>query len=134
DVADIGQEGPVRPDHDHPAPPDLLPVRIQQVRDPVQPDGRLPGTGRALHANRLVGAGADDVILVRLDGRDDVPHGTGPRPLDLIDEDLARPGSRAMVRTVRAASPGPAGCASGEELILVSGQLTAGEPEAPAQR
>ena len=134
DVADVGQEGPVRPDHDHPAPPDLLPVRVQQVRDPVQPDGGLPGAGRALHADRLVGAGADDVVLVGLDGRDDVPHRPRPRPLDLVDEDLARPGSGSMDRTVRAASPGPAACLAGEELILVGGQLAAGEPEAPAQR
>ena len=134
DVADVGQEGPVRPDHDHPAPPDLFLVRVQQVRDPVQSDGGLPGARRALHADRLVGAGADDVILVRLDGRDDVPHGPRPRPLDLLDEDLARPGSGSMDRTVRAASPGPAACASGEELIFVGSQLAAGEPEAPAQR
>ena len=73
-------------------------------------------------------------ILVGLDGGDDIPHGARARPLDLVDEDLARPGSRTMVRTIRAACPGPARGRCPEELILVGGQLAAGEPETPAQR
>src|SRR5207244_472944 len=80
DVADVRQEGPVGPDHNHPAPPYLLPVRVQQVRDAVQPDGGLPGAGRALHADRLRGIGPDDIVLVGLDGCHDVPHGPRPRP------------------------------------------------------
>ncbi len=128
DVADVGEEGAVRPDHDHPAPPDLLPVRVQQVGDPVQADGGLPGAGRALHTYRLVGAGPDDIVLVGLDGRDDVPHGSGPRPLDLLDQDPARPGPLFLARTGLVIRPGR------EQLVLVGGQLAAGEPEAPPQR
>ncbi|MGH3179222.1 MAG: hypothetical protein ACRDPF_35760 [Streptosporangiaceae bacterium] len=126
DVADVGEEGLVRPDHDHAAPPDLLAVRVQQVRDPVQPDRGLPGAGCALHADGLRCVGAHDIVLVGLDGRDDVPHGPRPRPLDLVDQDPARPGGRDGGRTVRGAVLGP-----GEQLVLVGGQLAAGEPEAP---
>ena len=59
-VADVGEEGLVRPDHDHAAPPDLLAVRVEQVRDPVQPDRGLAGAGRALHADGLRRVGAHD--------------------------------------------------------------------------
>ena len=128
-VADVREEGLVRPDHDHAAPPDLLAVRVQQVRDPVQPDRGLPGAGRALHADGLRRVGAHDIVLVGLDGRDDVPHGSRPRPLDLVDQDPARPGGRDRGRTGRAAALGPT-----EELVLVGGQLAACEPEAPPPR
>ena len=102
----------------------------------MQPDGGLAGAGRALHADRLRRLGPHDVILVGLDGRDDVPHGSRPRPLDLVDQDPARRG-----RSFPPNGPGrpprsrrPRRGRRREQLVLVGGQLAAGEPEAPAQR
>jgi len=96
-----------------------LPVRVEQVGDPVQPDRGLAGPRRALHADGLVRAGPDDVVLVRLDGGDDVAHRPRPRPLDLLEHDAADP---ARGR----------GAWAGEVLVLVRGKLAAVEAEPPA--
>ena len=81
----------------------------------MQADRGLAGARRALYAHGRVGVGANDVVLVGLDGRHDVAHGAGPGPLDLLQHDpagLAGSGRRAA-----------------ELLVLVGGQAPAGEPE-----
>ena len=83
DVPDVGEEGEVGSDDDDAAPRHLLLVRVQQEGDPVQPHGGLPRARRALHADGGAGVGAHDVVLLRLDRGHDVPHGAGPRPLNL---------------------------------------------------
>ena len=95
-AADVGEETAVRPHHEDPAPAHPLPVRVQQVGDPVQADSGLAGAGRALHAYSLVGVSPDDVVLVGLDRGHDVAHGTGSRPLDLLDQDPADLGGRVI--------------------------------------
>jgi hypothetical protein len=55
----------------------------------VQADGGLAGAGRTLDADRLVGAGPDDLVLLGLDGRDDVAHRPDAGALDLLGEDPA---------------------------------------------
>ncbi len=52
-------------------------MRIQQVRSTVQRNGRLAGTGTALHNQHAGDFGTDDAVLLRLDGGDDVGHATG---------------------------------------------------------
>jgi hypothetical protein len=84
-VSDVGQEGRVRPDDHHAAARDQFLVRVQQVGDAVQADGGLPGAGRALHAHGARRVRPHDVVLLGLDGGDDVAHRTGARPLDLRD-------------------------------------------------
>ena len=123
-VADIGQEGAVRPDDQDPAPGHPRRVGVQQVGDPVQADRGLPGAGGALHAQRAVRASPDDVVLVRRDGGHDVAHRPGPRPLDLLDEDAADRARRARGRRARVA---------GEHLVLVRGELATRKAEPPAQ-
>jgi hypothetical protein len=100
-------------------------VGVEQVGHPVQPNRGLPGSWRALHTEALVGTGADDVVLVRLDGRHDVAHGARPRPFDLLDEDAAD-------RRARAGAGGLAG--PGELLVFIGGELSPGEPEPPPPR
>lgn len=51
------------------------PVLVEQVRGPVQGHGGLAGAGTALHIGDGGGGSADDEVLLRLDGGDDVPHG-----------------------------------------------------------
>ena len=86
-VADVAQEAGVGADHQHALAGQLLAVREQQVRRPVQADRRLARTRRTLHADRLRQVGADDHVLLGLDGGDDVAHRPHARALDLLLED-----------------------------------------------
>ncbi|HEX7168076.1 MAG TPA: hypothetical protein VF230_13950 [Acidimicrobiales bacterium] len=83
---DVAEEDLVRPDHQDTLRLERLAVGVEQVRDPVQGNGRLPGAGAALHDEGLVERRADDFVLRALDGRDDVAHPTGPLPLDGAEE------------------------------------------------
>jgi hypothetical protein len=87
--ADVVEEGPVRPDDEHARPQQPVPERIQQPGGPVQADRGLAGTRGSLHAYRCPRVSSHDLVLLRLDGRDDVAHRPDARPLDLVDEDLA---------------------------------------------
>src|SRR5262249_25906458 len=62
--------------------------------------------------------GADDVVLVGLDGTPGVALGARPRPLALLQHDPAGPPHH--------------GCRAAELLVLVGGQLPAREPEPAA--
>ena len=52
-------------------------VGVQQVRGTVQRDGGLAGAGAALDDEHAVVVGADDPVLLGLDGLDDVAHPAG---------------------------------------------------------
>jgi hypothetical protein len=75
----------------------------------VQADRGLPGAGRTLDAHGLAQPGADDLVLVGLDGRDDVAHRAGARALDLLGEEPALLEVAALV----------------EPLVFVGGQVAA---------
>ena len=55
----------------------------------MEPDGGLAGAGPALHRQELVEGGADDLVLLRLDGGDDVEHLAGAGPLELGQQRVA---------------------------------------------
>ncbi len=118
DLLDVVQEGTVRPDDERAGAGEAVPVRVEQVRDPVQADGGLAGAGAALHADGTGQAGSDDLVLLGLDRGDDVPHRAHARALDLLLEQLADRGRLAGF---------------GQVLVLVRRQLAAGVPEAAAQ-
>ncbi len=63
-------------------------MRVEQVRRAVQPDRGLAGARRPLDTDGLMELGAHDHVLLRLDGGDDVPHGSDARTFDLALEDL----------------------------------------------
>ena len=69
---DIAQEHAVRPDDQHALLGERKPVRIEKVCRAVQRDHRLAGTGAALHDEHALVRGANDDVLFRLDGGDDV--------------------------------------------------------------
>lgn len=61
-----------------------------EPRGAVEPDSGLAGARCPLHADRRLGVGADDRVLLRLDGRDDVSHRADPGPLRLGCQDRTR--------------------------------------------
>ncbi len=115
-LLDVAEERTVGAHDEDAGPGQSAAVRVEQVGRAVQPDGGLPGTRRALHADRLVEWGPHDVVLVGLDGGDDVAHRAAAGALDLLPQELPR-----LVR-------GPRGI-PGQGLVLVPGQLAAGEAE-----
>ncbi len=93
---------------------------VEQVCGAVQADGGLAGAGGALHAHGVGEGGADEVVLLGLDGRGDVPHGPDAGPLDLAGHDVAG-----------------AGFAPAQVLVLQAGEVggvapAAGRPAEPA--
>ena len=121
-LGDVVQEGGVRPDDQHARAAQPLRERVQQVGGPVQADRGLAGSGRPLDAQRRVEIGADEVVLVGLDGGDDVAHRADAGALDLVPQDLrVEPESLAPV----------------EVLVFERGQLagarTGAEPEPAPQ-
>ena len=61
-------------------------MRIQQVGDAVQCDRSLAGAWAALDDQEAFVGGADDAVLLRLDGGDDVAHAAVARGAHRGDE------------------------------------------------
>jgi hypothetical protein len=118
-LRDVREERPVGPHDEHAAAPQPVTVGVEQVRGAVQADGGLAGPWRALNADRLDDVGAHDLVLLRLDGRDDVAHRSGARTLDLGLQDAA---AQVVLRRVD------------EMLVLVRGEGAGLEAEPAAQR
>jgi hypothetical protein len=76
-LLDVAQERRVGADDEHHAPGETLALGVEQVGGPVQRDGGLAGAGAALDDEDAAVRGADDLVLFRLDGRDDVRHSPG---------------------------------------------------------
>jgi hypothetical protein len=94
-------------------------VQVEQVCRAVQADRGLAGPGCALHADRAFQVGPHQLVLVRLDGGDDVAHRSDPRALDLVDQDPA--GGAEFLAPVQV-------------LVLEAGQHPARVPEPPPHR
>ena len=74
---------------------------VEQEGGPVESDRRLAGSRPTLHGQELVEGGADDLVLLGLDGGDDVEHLARAGPLELGQQGVA------------AAEPGGAGVVAG---------------------
>src|SRR4029077_4336877 len=118
-LLDVLEELPVRPDYQRAAAFEPVAVRVKQERDTVQADGGLTGPGRALYAHGFAEVGPDQLVLLGLDGGDDVAHRPDARPLDLGGQDAAL-GAQLL--------------AAVQVLVLEAGQLTLDEPEPPPHR
>ncbi len=72
---------------------------VEQERGTVESDGRLPRARSALHGEQLGERGPDDLVLLRLDGGDDVEHLAGACTLELRQQCVAapQPGRRRVV-------------------------------------
>ena len=53
------------------------PVRVQQVGGAMERHGRLAGAGAALHHHGAIHVGADDAVLLGLNGGHDIGHLAG---------------------------------------------------------
>ena len=82
DLGDVAQEGAARAEHQDPVTAQAG-VVVEEEGRTVEPDRGLPRTGATLHGEQLVEGGTDDLVLLGLDGRDDVEHLAGAGPLEL---------------------------------------------------
>src|SRR5882762_3440132 len=64
-------------------------VAVEEVGGAVEADGGFSGAGGALDAEGVVEVGADEGVLVGLDGGDDVAHGSDAGAFDFFGEDFA---------------------------------------------
>ena len=74
---DVAQEHPVGADDEHALVLEREPVRVQQVGGAVERDDGLAGAGTTLHHQHTGLRRADDLVLLALDGGDDVAHAPG---------------------------------------------------------
>ncbi len=76
-LLDVAEEQRVRPDDEDTLALEREPVRVEQVGGSVQRDRGLAGSRPALDDQHASERGADDLVLLALDGRDDVTHVPG---------------------------------------------------------
>ena len=81
DMFDVAQEQRVGPDDEHALALERETVGVEQIGGPVQRHRRLARPGAALHDEHPGEVGPDDLVLLPLDGRDDVPHEPRAGPL-----------------------------------------------------
>ena len=78
---DVAQEHPVRTDDQHALVLQREPVRVEQIGGAVQRHDGLAGAGTALHHQHTGLWRTDDLVLLALDGGDDVAQLTGAATL-----------------------------------------------------
>ncbi|CAM5461672.1 hypothetical protein SGRIM128S_00832 [Streptomyces griseomycini] len=81
-LADVAEERRVGADDQDGAAGQQLAVLVEQVGGAVQGDGGLASAGPALDHHDPAVRGADDAVLVGLDGAHDVAHATGARGVE----------------------------------------------------
>ena len=93
----------------------------------MEADGCLAGARSALHGEQEVERGTDDLVLLGLDGGDDVEHLAGAGPLELGEQRVAAPEAGGG-RLLAAATEQVVG--HGDDLAAIHHDLaTAGQPE-----
>jgi hypothetical protein len=112
------QERRVRADDQHPALGQLRAVGVQQVGGAVQGHGGLAGAGAALHHQHPGVPGADDTVLLGLDGGDDVAHPAGAASVQRGQQRGLAGQPRSTAGTCRAVG-GPAVVSRGQVENLV---------------
>ncbi len=123
-LADVAEERRVGPDDQHRAPGQLLAVGVEQIRGAVQGDDGLAGAGAALHDEDAAVRGADDPVLVGLDGLHDVVHPAGARGIQRGQQNGVR---------IAALVAGACGVGEVEDLVVQGGHPAAlGGEMAPA--
>ncbi len=121
--ADVAEEGRARTDDQHPALGEQLPVGVQQVRGAVQRDRGLAGAGTALDDQHPAVRGADDPVLLGLDGAHDVVHPAGPGGVERGEQHGVR---------VRALVAGALRVGQVEDLVVQGGDHAPPAADVPA--
>ena len=109
DLADVAEEGGVRADDQHAAALERAAVGVEQVRRAVQRRDRLAGARAALHDQHALQGGADDPVLLGLDGSHHVAHPAGAAAVMLAismasPDRLLRSGSDSRSRSKTSSS------------------------------
>ena len=102
---DVGRVRGGRPDDEDAAVLEAPALGVQEVRGTVEGDDRLAGAGAAADLGDAARGGADGLVLVALDRRDDVAHlaaaaagqGGDERPVAEHDDVLGRLGDHEVV-------------------------------------
>ena len=76
-LLDVAEEQAVGPDDEHALALEREPVGVEEVGGAVQGDDGLAGARAALHDEHAGQLGADDLVLLALDGGDDVAEAAG---------------------------------------------------------
>ena len=80
-LLDVAEEQRVGPDHQHALALEGEPVGVEEVGGPVEGHRRLAGARAALDHQDAGQRGPDDLVLLALDGGDDVGHPARPGPV-----------------------------------------------------
>ena len=97
---DVAEEQPVGPYHQNALALEREPVGVEQVGGPVEGDDGLAGTGTTLDHEHPGQLGADDLVLLGLDGGDDVAEVTGAGFLQGGDQRAVAPDLVRLVPVV----------------------------------
>jgi hypothetical protein len=101
----------VRPDDEHAAAAELVPVAVEQPRGAMEADGGLTRPRPALDDQGAVRVGRDQPVLVRLDRGDDVAHAPLACALELLEQEVRDGGAleqRPVERLVAEVEDAPA--------------------------
>ena len=112
DLFDVAQEQRVRPHDEHALALQGEAVRVEQVGGPVQRHGRLAGPRPSLDHEDPGQGGTDDLVLLALDGADDVAHVARPG-LSQGGQERAGPAQDQPVGEQPLPAAVPVRCASG---------------------
>ena len=126
DLGDVAQEGPARAEHEDAVPAERR-VVVEEEGGAVEADGRLARAGASLDGEQLVQRGTDDLVLLGLDGGDDVEHLARAGPFELGQERVAatQPSGAGVVVTAAEQVVG-----HGDDRAAVHHDLAApGEPQ-----
>ena len=85
-LLDVGEEEPVGTDDQHTLTLEREAMRVEEIGGTVQRNDRLAGAGAALHEQHARHRGTDDLVLLALDGGDDVAESTGAARFDGRDQ------------------------------------------------
>ena len=99
---------------------------VEQEGGAVEPDRRLARARATLDGHQPVERGPDDLVLLGLDGGDDVEHLAGAGPLELGQQGVTTPEpGRAATRSPRAARHGEEVVGQGDDPASVDHDLPA---------
>ncbi len=132
-LLDVAEEEPVGADDEHALALEREPVGVEEVGGAVQGDDGLAGARPALHDEDAGQLGPDDLVLLALDGGDDVGEAAGAAGLEGGDERAVAGDAPLVDGGAAAVAEGRGGVA--EQLVLDAeeGAAPGGEVAAAGQ-
>ena len=97
-MLDVAEKGRIRPDHKDALALERKPMGVEQVGRPVQSHRHFACPRTSLHDQDSGQRAADDLVLLSLNGRHDVPHTARPRALEGGEQHLRAGEAQADAR------------------------------------